>query len=162
MYRLVPGGLHDAGPNPQPALPPALPQRLHFSSSSSSLLRTYCFWPRLRCTRLGCILLSSFSPGDSLNQSPGARYSVAWPPPFFGGPIGFAHPPHDGVALLVALLKKMRLTNFIIRFWGISRQHISESQCLGAGLPLFTESPRRDILGNLTLSCVMLCVLHGQ
>jgi len=29
------------------------------------------------------------------------------------------HPPHDGVALLAALLRKMRLTNFIIRFWGI-------------------------------------------
>src|SRR5215216_713632 len=67
---------------------------------------------------------------------------------FLWRPLGFAHPPHDGVALLAALLKKMRLTNFIIRFWGISRQHISESQCLGAGLPLFTESPRRLILGN--------------
>src|SRR5829696_9142726 len=78
MYRSVPGGLHEAGPNPQPALP----QRLHFCSSSSSLLRTYCFWPRLRCTELGCILLFSFFPGDSLNQSPGARYSVARPPPF--------------------------------------------------------------------------------
>src|SRR5215210_77437 len=44
MYRSVPGGLHEAGPNPQPALP----QRLHFCSSSSSLLRTYVFWERLR------------------------------------------------------------------------------------------------------------------
>src|SRR5215208_4217827 len=105
MYRLVPGGLHDAGPNPQPALP----QRLHFSSSCSSLLRTHCFWPRLRCTRLGCILLSSFSPGDSLNQSPGARYSVAWPPPVMEALRLCVHPPHDGVALLAALLRKMRL-----------------------------------------------------
>src|SRR5215213_6249688 len=148
MYRLVPGGLHDSGPNPQPELPPALPQRPHFSSSSSSLLRTYCFWPRLRCTELGCILLSSFSPGDLLNQSPGARYSVARPPPFLEALRLCVHPPHDGVALLAALLRKMRLTNSIIRFSGISGQHISESQCLGAGLPLFTESPRRLILGN--------------
>src|SRR5215203_4466541 len=44
MYRSLPGGLHDAGPNPQPTLP----QRLHFCSSSSSLLRTYFFWARLR------------------------------------------------------------------------------------------------------------------
>src|SRR5829696_6660065 len=64
---------------------------------------------------------------------------------FLWRPLGFARPPHDGVALLAALLKKMRLTNFIIRFWGISRQHISESQCLGAGLPLFTESPRETV-----------------
>src|SRR5829696_640543 len=147
MYRLVPGGLHDAGPNPQPALPPALPQRLHFSSSSSSLLRTYCFWPRLRCTRLGCILLSSFSPGDSLNQSPGARYSVAWPPPFFGGSWLCAPASRRGCPSRSAS-KEDAPTNFIIRFSGISRQHISESQCLGAGLPLFTESPRRLILGN--------------
>src|SRR5215208_6852654 len=144
MYRLVPGGLHDAGPNPQPELPPALPQRLHFSSSCSSLLRTYCFWPRLRCTRLGCILLSSFSPG-ALNRSPGTRYSVARPPPFLEALRLCVHPPHDGVALLAALLRKMRLLTFIIRFWGISRQHISESQCLGAGLPLFTESPRETV-----------------
>src|SRR5215216_5787336 len=64
---------------------------------------------------------------------------------FLWRPLGFACPPHDGVALLAALLKKIRLTNFIIRFWGISRQHISESQCLGAGLPLFTESPRETV-----------------
>src|SRR5829696_5240127 len=107
MYRSLPGGLHDAGPNPQPELPPALPQRLHFSSSSPSLLRTYCFWPRLRCTELGCILLSSFSPG-ALNRSPGTRYSVARPPPFLEAR-GFASPPHDGVAFIAALLRKMRL-----------------------------------------------------
>src|SRR5215212_2171553 len=122
MYRLVPGGLHDAGPNPQPALPSALPQRLHFSSSSSSLLRTYCFWPRLRCTRLGCILLSSFSPGDSKSK-PWSSLFGSLAASFHWRPLGFAHPPHDGVALLAALLRKMRLTNFIIRFWGISRQH---------------------------------------
>jgi hypothetical protein len=27
---------------------------------------------------------------------------------------------------------------------------------------LFTELPRVDILGNLTSSCVVLCVLQGQ
>src|SRR3712207_5396296 len=70
MYRLVPGDLHDANPNPQPALP----QRLHFCCSSSSLLRTYSFWPRLRCTALGCILLNSLSPGDFLDQSPGSLF----------------------------------------------------------------------------------------
>src|SRR5215212_5734072 len=69
MYRLVLLGLRDASPNPQPALP----QQLHFCSSSSSLLRTYCFWPRLRCTELGCILLSSFSP-ETFNQSPGSLF----------------------------------------------------------------------------------------
>src|SRR5215203_7102076 len=111
MYRLVPLGLHDPGPNPQPALP----QRLHFFCSCSSLLRTYCFWPRLSCTESGCILLFSFSPGDSLNQSPGTRYSVARPPPVMEALRLCVHPPHDGVALLAALLKKMRLTNFIIR-----------------------------------------------
>src|SRR5215218_7284187 len=148
MYRLVPGGLYDDGPNPQPALPPALPQRLHFSSSSSSLLRTYCFWPRLSCTELGCILLSSFSPG-TLNQSPGARYSVARPPPF-GGPWLCVHPPHDGVALLAALLiRKMRLLILLSASRESDAKIISESPCLGAGLPLFTESPRRLILGNL-------------
>src|SRR5215213_10560814 len=146
MYRLVPGGLHDAGPNPQPALPPALPQRLHFSSSSSSLLRTYCFWPRLRCTELGCILLSSFSPG-TLNQSPGARYSVARPPPF-GGPWLCVHPPHDGVALLAALLRKMRLLDLLSASRESHANISSESLCLWAGLPLFTELPRRVLLGN--------------
>src|SRR5829696_2293218 len=104
MYRSVPGSLHDAGPNPQPALP----QRLHFCSSCSSLLRTYCFWPRLRCTGLGCILLFSFSPGDSLEQSPGSLFGSP-AASFFGGPWLCAHPPHDGVALLAALLRKMRL-----------------------------------------------------
>src|SRR5215210_7898239 len=121
MYRLVPGRLHDAGPNPHPALP----QRLHFCCSSSSLLRTYCFWPRLRCTELGRILFPSFSPG-TLSIKALARYSVARPPPFLEAH-GFAHPSHDGVALLAALLRKMRLLIFIIRFSDISRQHISES-----------------------------------
>src|ERR671921_128650 len=87
MYRLVPQGLYDDGPNPQPALP----QRLHFCSSSSSLLRTYCFWPRLRCTELGCILLSSFSPGDSLNQSPGSLFGSP-AASFFGGPKALRSP----------------------------------------------------------------------
>src|SRR5215203_6008854 len=143
MYRWVPGGLYDDGPNPQPALPPALPQRLHFSSSSSSLLRTYCFWPRLSCTELGCILLSSFSPG-TLNQSPGARYSVARPPPF-GGPWLCVHPPHDGVALLAALLRKMRLLDLLSASRESHANIISESLCLGAGLPLFTELPRETV-----------------
>src|SRR5215208_5908631 len=149
MYRFLPGGLHDAGPNPQPALPPALPQRLHFSSSSSSLLRTHCFWPRLRCTRLGCILLSSFSPGDSLNQSPGTRYSVARPPPVMEALRLCVHPPHDGVALLAALLRKMRLLILLSASRGSHANIISESQCLGAELPLLTELPIRVLLGNL-------------
>src|SRR5215216_5474984 len=140
MYRSVPGGLHDACPNPQPALPPALPQRLHFSSSSSSLLRTYCFWPRLRCTELGCILLSSFFPGDSLNQSPGARYSVARPPPFLEA-LRLCAPASRRGCPSRSASKEDALINFIIRFSGISRQHISESQCLGAELPLITELP---------------------
>src|SRR5215204_484792 len=148
MYRSLPGGLHDAGPNPQPELPPALPQRLHFCSSSSSLLRTYCFWPRLRCTELGRILLSSFSPGDSLNQSPGARYSVARPPPFLEALRLCVHPPHDGVALLAALLRKMRLLDLLSASRESHANIISESQCLGAGLPLFTELPSRVHLGN--------------
>src|ERR671920_1504286 len=84
MYRLVPGSLHDVGPNPQPALP----QWLHFCSCSSSLLRTYCFWPRLRCTELGCILLFSFSPGEFLNQSPGSLFGS--PAASFWRPLGFA------------------------------------------------------------------------
>src|SRR5215216_2411962 len=124
MYRLVPGGLHDAGPNPQPELPPALPQRLHFSSSSSSLLRTYCFWPRLRCT-----YISRMHP-PLLLFSRGFSKSKPWSSLFGSPAVSFlealrlcVHPPHDGVALLAALLRKMRLTNFIIRFWGISRQH---------------------------------------
>src|SRR5215217_5034104 len=144
MYRLVPLlGLHDPGPNPQPALP----QRLHFFCSCSSLLRTYCFWPRLSCTESGSILLSSFSPGDSLDQSPGARYSVARPPPF-GGPWLCVHPPHDGVALLAALLRKMRLLDLLSASRESHANISSESLCLGAGLPLFTELPRRVLLGN--------------
>src|SRR5215204_1985708 len=145
MYRSVPQGLHYVGPNPQPALP----QRLHLCSSCSSLLRTYCFWPRLRCTELGCILLSSFSPGDSLNQSPGARYSVARPPPVMEALRLCVHPPHDGVALLAALLRKMRL--LLVLLSACREFHasiISESQCLEAELPLLTELPRRVLLGN--------------
>src|SRR5215213_5866961 len=132
MYRLVPGGLHDSGPNPQPELPPALPQRLHFSSSSSSLLRTYCFWPRLRCTRLGCILLSSFSPGDSLNQSPGARYSVARPPPFFGGPWLCATRLTTGLPFSQRFSKEDAPTLVLLSASLESHASIiSESQCLG-------------------------------
>ena len=143
MYRLVALGLRDAGPNPQPTLP----QQLHFCSSSSSLLRTYCFWPRLRCTELGCILLFSFSPGP-LNQSPGSLFgSLA--ASFFGGPWLCVHPPHDGVAILAALLRKMRLLLVLL---SASRESdaniISESPCLGAELPLLTELPRRVLLGN--------------
>src|SRR5829696_3017755 len=142
MYRLVPGRLHDAGPNPHPALP----QRLHFCCSSSSLLRTYCFWPRLRCTELGCILFPSFSPGTlSIKALP--RYSVARPPPFLEAR-GFAHPSHDGVALLAALLRKMRLLDLLSASRESHANIISESQCLGAGLPLFTELPSRVHLGN--------------
>src|SRR5215212_7268786 len=142
MYRLVPGSLHDAGPNPQPALA----QRLHFCCSSSSLLRTYCFWPTLRCTELGCILLSSFSPG-TLNQSPGSLFgSLA--ASFFGGPWLCVHPPHDGVALLAALLRKMRLLILLSASRETHANIFSESQCLGAELPLLTENPIRVLLGN--------------
>src|SRR5215203_6281394 len=144
MYRSVPGGLHDAGPNPQPALP----QRLHLCSSSSTLLRTYCFWPRLRCTELGCILLFSFSPGDSLDQSPGSLFGSP-AASFFEGPWLCVHPPHDGVALLAALLRKMRLLILLSASRASHANIISESQCLEAGLPLlFTENPRRGVLGN--------------
>ena len=142
MYRLVPRGLRDAGPNPQPALP----QRLHFSSSSSSLLRTYCFWLRLRRTELGRILFSSFSPGDSLNQSPGSLFGS--PAASFWRPLGFASPPHDGFAFIAALLRKMRLLVLLSASRASHANIISESQCLGAGLPLFTELPRRDIPGD--------------
>src|ERR687890_1904257 len=144
MYRLVPQGLYDDGPNPQPALP----QRLHFCSSSSSLLRTYCFWPRLRCTGLGCILLSSLSPGVSLNRSPGSLFGSP-AASFFGGPWLCVHPPHDGVALLAALLRKMRLLLVLLSASRESHANIiNESQCLGAELPLLTELPIRVLLGN--------------
>src|SRR5215218_3489606 len=128
MYRLVPGGLHDAGPNPQPALP----QQLHFCSSSSSLLRTYCFWPRLSCTELGCILLFSFSPGDSLDQSPGSLFGSS--AASFLEARGFARTRLTTGSPFSQRFSKedAPTTNFIIRFSGISRQHISESQYLGA------------------------------
>src|SRR5215208_6733609 len=120
MYRSVPEGLHDPGPNPQPALP----QRLHFFSSCSSLLRTYCFWPRLSCTELGCILLSSFSPGGSLNRSPGSLFGSP-AASFLWRPLGFAR-----TRLTTGLPFSQRFskedaptTSFIIRIWGISRQH---------------------------------------
>src|SRR5918995_2472313 len=142
MYRLVPQGLHDPGPNPQPVLP----QRLHFCSSSSSLLRTYCFWQRLRCTELGCILLSAFTPGASLNQSPGSLFGS--PAASFWRPLGFASSPHDGFAFLAALLRKMRLLILLSASRASHANIISESQCLGAGLPLFTELPRRVVLGK--------------
>src|SRR5215217_1400124 len=148
MYRLVPGGFHDAGPNPQPELPPALPQRLHFSSSSSSLLRTYCFWPRLRWTiiRMHPPLLlfsrglSQSKPWSSLFGSPAAS--------FFGDPWLCVHPPHDGVALLAALLRKMRLLILLSASRESHANIISESPCLGAELPLLTELPIRVLLGN--------------
>src|SRR5215203_6550038 len=127
MYRLVPGGLHDAGPNPQPALP----QRLHLCSSCSSLLRTYCFWPRLRCTELGCILLSSFSPG-TLSIKALARYSVARPPPFWR-PVALRAPAsRRGCPSRSASLRKMRLLLVLLSASGESHASIiSESQCLG-------------------------------
>jgi hypothetical protein len=145
MYRSVPGGLHDAGPNPQPVLP----QRLHFCSSSSSLLRTYCFWPRLSWTIIRThppLLLfsrglSQSKPWSSLFGSPAAS--------FFGGPWLCVHPPHDGVALLAALLEGR--CAYLVLLSASRESHaniISESPCLGAGLPLFTELPRRGILGN--------------
>src|SRR5215204_6339899 len=67
---------------------------------------------------------------------------------FHWRPLGFAHPPHDGVALLAALLRKMRLLVLLSASGESPANIISESQCLGAGLPLFTENPRRLILGN--------------
>src|SRR5829696_3876232 len=146
MYRLVPGALYDADSNPQPALP----QRLHLCSSSSSLLRTYCFWPRLSWTIIRThppLLLfsrglSHSKPWSSLFGSPAAS--------FFGGPWLCVHPPHDGVALLAALLiRKMRLLLVLLSACRESHASIiSESQCQGAGLPLFTELPRRTLLGN--------------
>ena len=43
----------------------------------------------------------------------------------------------------------MRLLLVLLSASGESHANIiSESQCLGAGLPLFTESPRRVLLGN--------------
>src|SRR5215217_7759578 len=66
----------------------------------------------------------------------------------YGGPWLCVHPPHDGVALLAALLRKMRLLILLSASRESHAKIISESQCLGAGLPLFTESPRRLILGN--------------
>src|SRR5215210_6693445 len=141
MYRLVPQGLHDAGPNPQPALP----QRLHFCSSSSSLLRTYCFWPTLRCTELGCILLSSFSP-ETLNQSPGSLFGSP-AASFFGGPWLCAPASRRGCPSRSAS-KEDAPTRFIIRFSGISRQHISESQCFFFNDTATTENPIRVLLGN--------------
>src|SRR5215211_4852971 len=104
MYRLVPGSLHDAGPNPQPALA----QRLHLCSSSSSLLRTYCFWPTLRCTELGCILLSSFSP-ETCNQSPGSLFGSP-AASFLLRPVALRSPAsRRGCPSRSASLRKMRL-----------------------------------------------------
>src|SRR5215217_3077251 len=61
---------------------------------------------------------------------------------------GFAPPPHDGFALLAALLRKMRLLILLSASGESHANFTSESQCLGAGLPLFTDLPRRLILGN--------------
>src|SRR5215207_966972 len=83
--------------------------------------------------------LSQSSPG-SLFGSPAAS--------FFGGPWLCVHPPHDGVALLAALLRKMRLLDLLSASRESHANIISESQCLGAGLPLFTELPSRVHLGN--------------
>ena len=63
--------------------------------------------------QLGCILFSSFSPGDSLNQSPGSLFGS--PAASFWRPLGFAHPPHDGVALLAALLEEDAPTLLLLR-----------------------------------------------
>src|SRR5215208_4258245 len=127
MYRWVPGGLHEAGPNPQPALP----QRLHFFSSCSSLLRIYCFWPRLSCAGLGCILPSSFSPGDPLNQSPGSLFGSS--ATSFLEARGFALPAsRRGCPSRSASLRKMRLLLILLSASGESHASIiSESQCLG-------------------------------
>src|SRR5215204_3010065 len=127
MYRSVPQGLHYVGPNPQPALP----QRLHLCSSCSSLLRTYCFWPRLRCTELGCILLSSFSPGDPLNQSPGSLFGSS--AASFLEALRLCVPAsRRGCPSRSASLRKMRLLLVLLSASGESHASIiSESQCLG-------------------------------
>src|SRR5215213_6540582 len=127
MYRLVPGSLHDPGPNPQPALP----QRLHLCSSSSSLLRTYCFWPTLRCTELGCILLSSFSP-ETCNQSPGSLFGS--PAASFWRPVALRSPAsRRGCPFRSASLRKMRLLLILLSASRESHANIiSESPCLGA------------------------------
>src|SRR5918998_3018180 len=111
----------------------------HFPDGSSRF--TYSFWPRLRRTELGCILFSSFSAGNSLNQSPGSLFGS--PAASFWRPLGFASPPHDGFAFLAALLRKMRLLVLLSASRASHANIISESQCLGAGLPLCTELPRR-------------------
>src|SRR5215216_7915926 len=54
---------------------------------------------------------------------------------FLWRPLGFAHPPHDGVALLAALLRKMRLLVLLSASRESQANIISESQCLGTGLP---------------------------
>src|SRR5215211_4496538 len=93
---------------------------------------------------------------DSLNQSPGSLFGSP-AASCYGGPWLCVHPPHDGVALLAALLRKMRLLLVLFSASGESHANIiSESQCLGAGLPLFTESPRRLILGNRLPTTVIL------
>src|SRR5215207_10700544 len=84
--------------------------------------------------------LSQSKPWSSLFGSPAASC--------YGGPWLCAHPPHDGVALLAALLRKMRLLILLSASRESHANIISESQCLGAGLPLFTELPRRVLLGN--------------
>src|SRR5215217_8832410 len=70
------------------------------------------------------------------------RYSVARPPPVMEAR-GFAFTRLTmGLPFSQGFSKEdAPTTSFIIRFSGISRQHISESQCLGAELPLLTELP---------------------
>src|SRR5918995_6383264 len=83
--------------------------------------------------------LSQSKPWGSLFGSPAAS---------FWRPLGFASPPHDGFAFLAALLRKMRLLVLLSASRASHANIISESQCLGAGLPLFTELPRMAVLGN--------------
>src|ERR671916_1424340 len=77
----------------------------------------------------------------SLNQSPGSLFGS--PAASFWRPLGFASPPHDGFAFLAALLRKMRLLVLLSASRASHANIISESQCLGAGLPLCTELQRR-------------------
>jgi len=57
---------------------------------------------------------------------------------------GFLHPPYDGVPLLAALLRKMRLLDLLSASRESHANIISESQCLEARLALSTELPTDD------------------
>src|SRR5215216_4996144 len=83
---------------------------------------------------------------DSLDQSPGSLFGS--PAASFWRPVALRSPASRRGCPSRSASKEDAPTNFIIRFSGISRQHFSESQCLGAELPLLTELPIRVLLGN--------------